>query len=102
MEICPKCDSNMKNSVCIDCLKEEIVEWIGREEKHLVEIVEDVTEDLKLYKGKHFGCVFCNKKINLCEDCYKQEVYNTIREADSRLAEVFLSKFMKITPMIML
>ena len=45
MEICPKCDGNMKNSVCIDCLKEEIVEWIGREEKHLVEIVEDVTEE---------------------------------------------------------
>lgn len=92
----------MKNSVCIDCLKDEIVEWIGREKKHLVDMVEDITDDLKIYECRHFGCVFCNRNINLCEDCYKQEVYNTLREADSKLAEVFLAKFMKIVPMIML
>jgi len=102
MEVCPKCDSNMDSNVCIDCIKDEILEWIGRENKKIVEIVTDITDDLKIYKCRHFGCIFCNRKINLCEDCYKQEVYNILREADSKLAETFLAKFMNIIPIIML
>ena len=92
---CQICGEYISEPICIDCMKEEVIQWLGKNNS-MIKIVEEITKDLHIYdkqKENRVSCIVCGKKMSICRVCYMNELYEGIKMKDKKLADRFKDLF---------
>lgn len=88
---CTICDDAVTNPICVECLCEEIEEWLRETKPKLMREVKKVASFYKEMTPIS-TCILCGKQMSVCRHCFTKEVHEIIKE-HPELEEDFLRQF---------
>ncbi|MCD4760129.1 hypothetical protein K8R33_04550 [archaeon] len=83
---CSLCGHEVSNPVCVDCLRKQIIGFVGTNLK------QDVDENMQLFEGfedSKTKCVFCDAPVFICSYCFYREIYKVLKLSNPRFAKKF-------------
>ena len=97
--VCQVCKEPVWNSLCSECIAENIVQWLPQElisefrgfHNQISNNFINKTPDLR---GRH-NCLSCKNamRASMCPYCYTNEIYHWLLDKDPKLAERFVKVF---------
>ena len=95
--VCTKCDEVISNPICLNCLKEEINQWLTEKDLLLVPLIQKITHKINKENQptemNSVKCVICGDEISVCSVCYLEEINHVIKRCDFKLAGEFNRMF---------
>lgn len=85
---CSLCGYEISNPTCVDCLKKQVIVFLGRRDH----ISQDVDENMQMFvcfDTKKAECIFCDSSVSVCSYCFYREIYKALKRLDPRLAKEF-------------
>ena len=77
---CVLCEEVITNPICLDCLKQEIKEWLVDRNPKLLDTVDAVSMAFRSYTHEGNKCVICGQGMNICSHCYTKEMVDILGE----------------------
>ncbi len=85
---CSLCGYEISNPTCVDCLRKEIVGFLGRRDV----VIQDVEENIQLFEcfdADKSDCILCGENVAICSYCFYREIYKVLKKRNPKLAEEF-------------
>lgn len=73
MEACMLCNVVVTNPVCLECVEQEIEDWLYETAPELVWELRRRTDEINVKFGAT-NCILCKEEMNICNYCYIQHV----------------------------
>jgi len=89
---CVLCDEAISNPICMECLTNEMKEWLNEERPALIN---EVSSMPSIYSEMQpvSTCILCKNSIPVCTHCFTKEIFGIIHQKAPDLEEDFDRQF---------
>jgi hypothetical protein len=93
-EKCVVCEEAITNPICLNCLEEEVKQWlVDKKKTQLSPLLAQHTEVFRAFKHRGVDCIKCSGNMNVCAHCYTKEIYGWFRQDIRQFSDEFLDCF---------